>query len=155
MDTWTPLFSSLPASSIWGESAETRVVWITMLSLKDRGGFVAASVPGLARLSVVTVKECEEALRALSSPDPYSKCTEHEGRRIQAVDGGWVVLGHARFQALMRDVSTKVGNAKRQREFRKRKGSKPIKGEAEYVEASKNGEGDRQLDRIVEKHLPT
>lgn len=120
-DNWSPLFSSLVVSSVWGLEPEAKVVWITLLCLKDRKGFVAGSVPGLARLAVVSVEECEKALKIFESPDPYSKTPDDEGRRIKVVDGGWYVLGHQRFQDHMQKVSTKVNAAKRQRQFRERK----------------------------------
>lgn len=155
MDTWTPLFSRIVTSSVWGEKHHVRIVWVTMLAMKDRDGFVGGTVPGLARMAVVTMAECREALQVLGEPDEESNNKEHEGRRISAVDGGWMVLGHVRFQALMRDVSTKIRNARSQKAWRSRQPSTPLKGELEYVKASNNGAGDRQLDRIASKHLPS
>lgn len=41
MKTWTPLWSSIVDSSVWGESKETKILWITMLAnhapLRDYG----------------------------------------------------------------------------------------------------------------------
>jgi hypothetical protein len=121
MDTWTPLFSSIIASSIWGESPVVKIVWVTMLAIKDRNGFVSASVPGLARLAVVPVDECRAALKVLESPDKDSKCPDHEGRRIKTVENGWLILGHERFIQRMRAVSSQIGNAKRQARHRQQK----------------------------------
>ena len=84
------LFGSILDSTVWQEPATTRVVWITMLAMTDESGFVAASVPGLAHRAGVTLEECETALAAFLRPDPYSRTKEHEGRRIEADDGGVV-----------------------------------------------------------------
>lgn len=35
------LFGSIVASTIWREDDKTRLVWITLLALSDRDGFVA------------------------------------------------------------------------------------------------------------------
>lgn len=124
-ESWSPIFSSIVVSSVWGLSAAVRVVWITMLALKDRSGFVPGTVPGLARMAVVSVEECEEALRIFEAPDEYSRNAEYEGRRIKTVDGGWMILGHQRFQEKMKEVSARTGNAIRQARWRERTGHGP------------------------------
>lgn len=101
MTGYTKLFGSIVASTIWRESKETKIVWITMLALANKEGVVEASVPGLADLARVTVQECEDALSKLQAPDTYSRTKAHEGRRIQAVEGGWLVLNHAKYRAKM------------------------------------------------------
>lgn len=63
-----------------------------MLFLRDENGIVMASVPGLARRTNVTVEECREALKWLSSPDPDSHMKAFDGRRIEEVDCGWKIL---------------------------------------------------------------
>lgn len=101
MDTYVKLFSSIVRSTIWQESKETRLVWITMLAIKDARQIVESSVPGLAVAAGVTLKECEEALKVLMAPDPYSRSQDHEGRRIEAVEGGWKVLNGEKYQQRM------------------------------------------------------
>lgn len=119
-ETWTPLFSGIVAASIWSEPYHVRLVWITVLAIKDRKGFVGVSVPGLARMANVTRDECEDALKRFESPDPDSKCQDNEGRRIKRVEGGWLVLGHDRNQGKMREACAAVKNAARQKRFRER-----------------------------------
>jgi hypothetical protein len=146
METWTPLFSNIVRSTVWGEAPHVKIVWITILALKDRRGFVEGSVPGLARMAVVSIGECKQALEKLEGPDEESKNQEHEGRRIKSVEGGWMVLGHERYQKLMREVSTKIGNAKRQRAYRARL---VVDGrEGRYVKAVEDGDEGR-AERIV------
>lgn len=89
---YTKLFSSIVASTIWREDDKTRLVWITMLAMKNERHIVEASLPGLADLARVTIKECEKAIEKLESRDKYSRNQEHEGRRIEKVDGGWKIL---------------------------------------------------------------
>lgn len=101
MTGYTKLFGSIVASTIWREPNEVRIVWITMLALANKSGIVEASVPGLADLSRVTVQQCRDAIDRLQSPDPDSRTPDHEGRRIQKVDGGWAVLNHAKYRAKM------------------------------------------------------
>ena len=82
LNGYSKLFGSIVASTIWRESKETKIVWITMLAIKDKDGHVFASIPGSADLARITVEECEASLRVLMSPDPYSRSKESVGRRI-------------------------------------------------------------------------
>jgi hypothetical protein len=95
---YVKLFGSILASTIWRESNETRLVWITMLAMADRDGIVSASVPGLAHMAQVTVPECEAALECLSSEDPYSRTKDHGGRRIAPTEGGWLILNYEHYR---------------------------------------------------------
>jgi hypothetical protein len=99
-DSYAKLFTSITESTIWQEPASTRLVWITMLALKRRDGIVYASVPGLASRANVPLADAETALACLLGPDPYSRTKEHEGRRIEPVDGGWLVLNAAKFDKI-------------------------------------------------------
>jgi hypothetical protein len=95
---YTKLSSSILASTIWRECDQTRLVWITMLALADADGVVEASVPGLADLARVPLEACEAALRAFQAPDPYSRTKDHDGRRVEPVEGGWMLLNYGRFR---------------------------------------------------------
>ena len=95
---FTKLFSSITASTIWSESAETKVVWITMLAMSDAAGFVYASVPGLSKISGVSMDETIKALELLMSPDKWSRDKDNEGRRIEEIDGGWAILNHPKYR---------------------------------------------------------
>jgi hypothetical protein len=95
---FTKLFSSIVTSTIWQEDDTTRIVWITLLALADAQGRVEGSVPGLAHIAHVGLPECEHALERLSSPDPYSRTRDFEGRRIEAIDGGWRILNYTKYR---------------------------------------------------------
>ena len=101
--TFTKLFSSITESTIWMESDATRIVWIAMLAMADHQGRVWASIPGLAHCARVDLAECQTALAAFLGPDPYSRTNDYEGRRIEAIDGGWKLLNYKKFRE-MKDV---------------------------------------------------
>jgi hypothetical protein len=101
MSGYTKLFSSILASTIWREPDHVRVVWITMLAMVNRNGIVEASVPGLADMARVSVEQCEDALNILRSPDAYSRTKDNDGRRVQDVDGGFLLLNYAKYRAEM------------------------------------------------------
>ena len=108
---YTKLFASITDSTIWQASDATRIVWITMLSMADQHGYVGASVPGLANRARVNLQDCLTALETLSTPDEWSRTPDFEGRRITVVDGGWVLLNHAKYRA-MRDADERREQAR-------------------------------------------
>lgn len=99
-DTYTKLFSSITESTVWGEPYPTRIVWVTMLAMADARGNVYGAVPGLARRANVTLQEVEAALAAFLAPDPYSRTQADDGRRIEAIDGGWRLINHGKYAAV-------------------------------------------------------
>ncbi len=121
MDTYCKVFRSILTSTLWQEPHPTRIVWITLLAMKDQYGVVEASIPGLAHTAVVSVKECEEALKRLSSKDIHSRTKDNDGRRIEIIDGGFKILNHDKY----RDKT-----ADHRKEYQRRK-------QAEYREKAK------------------
>lgn len=100
MPGFTKLFGSIIHSTVWQEPAATRLVWITMLAMSDRKGYVGASVPGLADAAKVTVKECVTALDKFKSPDEFSRSQANEGRRVEDAHRGWLILNYIAFRNL-------------------------------------------------------
>lgn len=155
MSGFTKLFTSITSSSIWNEDDKTRIVWITMLAIAEADGVVRASIGGLAHVARVTREDCEKALQILQSPDPDSRSPEHEGRRIQKVDGGFFLLNYGKYREARSEDERKAYMREYMRKYRKQtvnKGkqkltkvshSKPPLAKAEgEKEAKAEGEGD-------------
>ena len=126
MSGYTKAFRSLLTSSVWGEPDTTRIVWITLMLEADQDGIVEASVPGLARLAVVSREACETALATFLAPDPDSRTKEHEGRRIAAVDGGWVLLNHPKYRSKSSPDERRAKDAERKRQQREGEAAEPV-----------------------------
>ena len=72
------------------------------IALMDEEGFVAFACPAnVAHRARVSVKAAGEALKILESPDTRSHGQDHEGRRIERVPGGWMVLNSAKYRDLV------------------------------------------------------
>lgn len=117
MTGFVKLFGSILDSTVWREDHATRLLWVTMLAMADAEGVVEASIPGLADRARITLAECEHGLERLSSPDRYSRTVDHDGRRIQEIDGGWLLLNHHRYRERRTPVAERVAR------HRKRKAS--------------------------------
>ena len=101
MTGYTKLFSSILMSSIWEESTTTRLVWVTLLALSDQHGHVDGTVRSLARVSRVSVDECQRALDCLLGPDGDDRSGVLEGRRLVSELGGWGLVNHATYRHRM------------------------------------------------------
>lgn len=109
---FTKVYKSMLTSSIWTTPHPRlhmiRCVWMTLMLMADRHGFVHSSVPGLAAQAVVTLEEAQEALEMFRSPDPYSRSKENEGRKLLDVDGGWFLLNYATHREVTREELNKA-----------------------------------------------
>lgn len=112
---YSPVFRSMLTSSIWEEKPHVKILWLTMLLMKDKRGIVEGSIPGLARMAVITIEQCEEALAVLMAPDRYSRTKELEGRRLLPIDGGWRVVNHEKYSNLVAESSKERVARHRQR----------------------------------------
>ena len=122
--TYAKLFQSILTSSVWQEDDATRLVWITMLALKNRFGEVAGSVPGIAHAAKVPLDAARSAIAKLLAPDPDSRTKDHEGRRIVAIDGGWRVLNHEVYRQAMNEDERRAYKARWARQNRQSKGKR-------------------------------
>ncbi len=113
---YVKLFGSILDSSVWGEPLPSKVVWITLLCMADKDGFVRASLGGLARRAGVTRDDAAQAIEAFSQPDPDSMSSDHEGRRVRVVEGGFEVLNYSKYRELQTERQRR--DAERQRRKR-------------------------------------
>lgn len=144
---YAKLYASILDSSVWSESMATRIVWVAMLAMCNREGFVEASFSGLCRRANVTSAEGREAVKALESPDMDSKSPEWGGRRIEKVEGGWQILNYAKY----RDAQTpkQIATAERQRRFRERRAA-----EAEWSKLNPGQKLPADFHENRERYLP-
>ena len=118
--SYTKLFSSIVTSTIWTEDAKTCKVWVTMLAIANKHGEVQASIPGLAQIAGLPLDDTEAAIEKFLSPDKYSRTPDDQGRRIEKIEGGWLLLNHAKYRAMASKDEEKASSAKRQSAFRDR-----------------------------------
>ncbi len=94
------LFSKILDSSIWLEPDSTRIVWITLLAAMDEEGYAHFSaVQNLASRAHVSIAKAKKAIECFESPDPNSENLENEGRRIERVPGGYLILNAGYYRA--------------------------------------------------------
>ncbi len=99
---YNKLFTKILDSSIWLEDNPTRIVWLTFIAAMDEHGFCSfASAANVARRAVVTLKEAKTAIEKFERPDPDSGDSDNEGRRLERVPGGWIVLNATKYRDMV------------------------------------------------------
>jgi len=146
------LWGKILRSSIWFEDAETRIVWITLLALKDRNGVVLSTVKGLAHTANIDdVEKVREALAKFKSPDPESSTADDDGRRIRDVSGGWQVINHEKYQFSTEAKRLSWAAAKREYREKKKAGLK-VRGKeplAAALEKAGDAEGALRAEELA------
>jgi hypothetical protein len=160
MNTWAPLFSNVVDSSLWTEPDLVVKVFLTLLAKKDANHIVWGSAFNIAQMAKKTEAETLEALRILSSPDTRRlEPQEFEGRRIEKVDGGWLVLNGQKYRAEISALKRREYKRLKQQEYRERdRALKAVEAanderQSRYDEA--HGAGDTEAEgRIAAENLP-
>ena len=139
MNTWAPLWSQVVDSSLWEEKPSVRVLFMTMLALKDADHIVRFDAYKLHKKSHLSPEETIEGLDILSKPDKRRKefPQEFEGRRIKQVDAGYLILNGQKYRDMVHKF--KVRAYKTDWEANKRAKKKSV------VKAS-NSDGDVARD---------
>lgn len=160
MDYYTPLWSGVVDSSLWDEPDPVVKVFVTMLAIKDPDFVVRKTAYQIGRCARKTEAEVLEALEVLSSPDTKRlEPQPHEGRRIERVEGGWLILNGKKYQEKMREEAErarwrKAQTAKREREKTAPKPKKIRHNGASFTKAENAGATPEQLDSLVTESLP-
>lgn len=96
--SFAKLDSGIVNSTLWVQPDDVLRVWIWMLSQADANGVVRVAAPALAMTCMKSVDRIREILTLLESPDPDSRSSEAEGRRIRKVPGGWQIINYRAYR---------------------------------------------------------
>ena len=126
MTSWSPLSDGLVDSSIWEEPDHVFRVFIGMLSIKGPDHVVRMDSYKLHRRLHMDHALVLDALKVLSSPDSKRVGQPHEGRRLAAVDGGWVFLNGEEYREKVSLIMKRARLARAQANYRAKKAGKPL-----------------------------
>lgn len=118
---YNKIFAKILDSSIWLEDTTTRIIWVTFLAAMDQDGYAHFSaIANLANRARVTMEEAEHAVKILSSPDPDSADPEFEGRRIERIPGGFLILNAEKYRGIVTRIVQREQTKKRVERFREK-----------------------------------
>lgn len=104
------------------EDYQTRHVFEDILKLVNRDGVCDMTRTAIARRTNVPLEVVEAAIAKLESPDPHSRDSDHEGRRLVRLDDhrdwGWRVVNWLRYDSIRTSVEQREHNAQRMARYR-------------------------------------
>jgi hypothetical protein len=161
MNSFAPLFRSLVDSSLAREPDFVFKAYMMLLSLKDSDQISRITAFGLGSKCWPLEPEKSEqraidAIKILSEPDKKRiEPQPYDGRRIERVEGGWLILNGQKYEDEMRAINRRVYKARKEREYRALKKGLPLDGEVQHEAAIRNGASVEETDAIVVENLPT
>src|SRR5258706_9424753 len=126
---YNKLFTKILDSSIWLAPDPHRLVFITLLAAMDEDAHAHfACVENLAARARVSIEDTRGAVQAFEAPDPFGPDQEFDGRRIERVPGGWLLLNGAKYRGLVTRAIARDHTRERVRRYRDRKraGNAPV-----------------------------
>lgn len=106
---YTPVFDSVYRGTLCGQWP-TLPVWLTILPLADANGEIDYTTQAISSMTGWPMELLLTALEKLTSPDPDSRSTDSDGRRLELVDPanrkwGWRVVNHSKYREKARLTS--------------------------------------------------
>ena len=145
------LFSKILQSSVWAEDHATVRIWVTLLLLADKQGIVQGSAPGLSITANSTLAETRAALKILEAPDLDSGSPTYGGRRIEKVEGGWILLNHEKYREIRTEEQLKAAARQRKQYHRDRETSREVDDSYTEAEADTEAEVPTKKNRLVDE----
>jgi len=99
---YVKIHDSIFGSSIMEEDIETRYIWLCLLTIADGEGFIDETIPALARRFNVSESIMAKAINIFMQPDPTSRTSDHDGRRIEPIREtfGWRIINYTKYKAI-------------------------------------------------------
>lgn len=98
------LFSSMYDGSLYG-NWKAMVTFQQMIILCGPDGVIDMTPHALAARTGIPLDIIQEGIAVLEAPDPYSRSTENDGRRIERMDGhrpwGWLIVNYAKYRRMV------------------------------------------------------
>jgi hypothetical protein len=137
---YAKVFRQILDSSI-AEDYEVRHVFEDLLKLATVDGVIDMTVQAIARTTNVPLEIVEKGIRELERPDPESRTTDFEGRRIILLEPnkrswGWMIVNYQKYRDIQDEEARRAAfrEAKRkQREKEAAKKAAKIKNKLPYV----------------------
>lgn len=157
---YSKLFASIINSSLWTEPDHIRLIFITMLAIADRDGYVYGSRAGLIRQACVDMDACDETdpFAVLMAPDRESsdllRNPDNEGRRIEEVEQGFRIINYGYYRSLRNDDDRRIQNREAQRRFKAK--SKPQSAKVSRAKPqSAHAEAEADTEEKKKKESPS
>lgn len=158
--SYSKLHSSIVNSSLWTQADSVRVLFVTLLAIADREGYIYGSKIGLSRIANIKADDIDFSFSTLLLPDPDScdliRSPENEGKRLEEISGGFRLLNYEYYRGLRDDDERREQNKQAQKRFRDKQSatvsnSKPAS--AKVTQGQKIvSPAEAEADAVSQKH---
>lgn len=101
MAGYTPVFDSVFTGTLSGKYPDT-AAWLFLLALADKHGVVDMTPAYISLVTGMPESSLVECIGRFMEPDPYSRTTDEEGRRLVPIDDarpwGWKIVNHRKYR---------------------------------------------------------
>lgn len=120
---YAKLFASLYQGTLRGQSDEI-LVFTNLLAHADVDGVVDKHWRAIAEETGLSRERVEAATANLEAPDPESRSSEQDGRRIVRMDPhrgwGWMIVNHGKYKAIKSEEDRRQQNREAQARYREK-----------------------------------
>jgi hypothetical protein len=108
MSGYTPVFRTVFEGSLCGQYPDT-AAWLFMLALADKNGCVDKTPQYISAVTGMPVEELQTCIDRFMQPDPASRSSAEEGRRLVPIDvhraWGWRIVNHEQYRERARKAA--------------------------------------------------
>lgn len=101
MSGYTPVFKSIFQGTLCGQYPDT-AAWLFFLALADKNGHVDMTPQFISAVTGMPVDDLTACIERFMQPDPNSRSSAEEGRRLVLVDParswGWRIVNHDKYR---------------------------------------------------------
>jgi hypothetical protein len=113
---FTKLDEGILQSSVVREDGNTFKVWIILLAACKEDGVARVSPVFISSIGGIKIEKVMASLKKLESPDPLSRSTNNDGRRIERVNGGFCIINYHKYRNFTYSGSKEAVKKRKQRE---------------------------------------
>lgn len=111
MSGYTPVFSTVFDGTLHGRWPQTGV-WLALLAMADRHGYVDRSPPAIASDIGIDVPALMGCIEEFCAPDAMSRTRDCDGRRLELIDPerpwGWRIINHGKYREKARKAMHQI-----------------------------------------------
>ena len=134
------IFDSMYDSTL-ADDWRALITFQQMIVLCDDAGTIDMTPQSIARRTGIPIEHIKEGIKILEAPDPYSRTTDHDGRRVERLDDhrpwGWTIINHNKYKMLADHEEKKKNDRER------------IAAKRAKARANKGLQGSRKVSQSV------
>lgn len=149
---YSRVFVKILESSL-ADDWKARFVFEDFLKLANEDGVVDMTKAAIARRTNVPLEVVTHGISVLEAPDPGSRDTEEDGRRIVRLDDhrdwGWRIVNFIKYDAIRSNIEHRNANARRMARYRAKKASETPPAPPQFKDSDKDTERDSEGPSLV------